>query len=82
MSKPSQALLSHEVDRPTGWGLAIERAERGITEAQKRIERLRLSIDAFREFQERGEPWPGTPALMEDQDRKDESGSATPSRSL
>ena len=59
MSKSKQEKLS----RPrgsAGWGVAIERAERGIIEARQRIEKLERSIEVFRECEKRGEPWPGT----------------------
>lgn len=47
-----------EIER--GWSLAIKQAEKGITQAKERIEKLERSIEVFKECRERGDPWPGS----------------------
>lgn len=62
MRKASQELFTHTRDKPaSGWDAAIVEAERQVREAQARIDKLRLSIQSFVEFKERGEPFPGAP---------------------
>ena len=63
MCKASQPQLPQP--RDSGWDLAITEAECQISEAEKRIGKLRLSIESFNEFKKRGEPWPGDYEAME-----------------
>ena len=43
-----------------GWDYAIHEANRLITAANDKIERLNHSIRAFEQMRDSGEPWPGT----------------------
>lgn len=43
----------------SGWDKAIADAEKMIQEAKAKITNLRLSIKAFKELRDSGEPFPG-----------------------
>lgn len=52
-----------------GWGDAIVEAERQIQESERKIHRLRVSIQTFKEMETKKEPFPGVePLLGQDSD--------------
>lgn len=46
-----------------GWDIAIAEAERQIAGHERRITKLRLSIETFQEMKERGEPFMPMPKI-------------------
>jgi hypothetical protein len=59
MGNKNQDIFIHRCDNLSGWDRAICEAQQQIKIAEEKIRKLNLSIETFKEMQNKGEPFPG-----------------------